>query len=232
MAAEPHSHTEGPDVGEVLITIHDLDGLNETEIRQIITSEPGTPGQDGETGPTGPAGVQGAPGTPGADGEPGPAGTAGATGPQGPAGADGTDGDALTDATQIMGANYGLTNSVDISGWSGDNDEQVLLTKNIPVPADWNSAKQTMQAAVLLVNSLGNSQFYFDLYINGVREAREVTALISAGDNTLVVISGDGLIGNVTSFNVELRGVFTPGNGAGFEVHRYSNFFGVLERRS
>lgn len=86
---QPHTHTIGPGDGEELITVHDMGGLTEPEIRQLVASEPGRMGQDGMIGPKGDQGIQGVPGSSGSLGAPGLTGPTGITGGIGATGAPG-----------------------------------------------------------------------------------------------------------------------------------------------
>lgn len=132
---QPHTHTIGPGDGEELITVHDLGGLTEPEIRQVVAGEPGTPGQDGTEGPRGPDGPQGPPGSTGSVGAPGSQGPAGNTGPQGSTGTKGSTGAAgAKGATGARGpAGTSASNDLESSS-SRFNSEAIFHTDAKIVP--------------------------------------------------------------------------------------------------
>lgn len=231
---EPHSHTLGPGEDETFVTIHDLDGLNETEIRQIINSEPGEPGQDGDPGPIGPEGPQGVPGTAGADGDTGLQGIPGATGPQGPAGEDGADGSAVTSFWQIGNIRPVLSQNINLDGWVGDGASINLYSSAISMPSGWNFLQVSVFGDILLAAAkAGGSQFAYELWINGSEVRSFVSARYEENEDASVSIVGElSSIAAGDGVHVEIRAILTSGNGAGFVAHRYTNLLVIMERTS
>jgi hypothetical protein len=231
---QPHTHTIGPGPGETLITIHDLSGLTEPEIRQLIDEEPGTPGQDGAGGPQGPIGPQGVPGAPGADGtaQTGPTGPVGPTGPQGPAGQDGDGATSLSNLMRLAGGDTKVSSS-SVQAAQGPNAELILADIAVDWPLGWAAGQILVYTDTVLADVVSDTQMVGEIIIDGQSVDQVDTGVFVAGQDGMFSVAGvkAGLFG---SFNITIK--FTLPSSAsiagGFSSHRYTTWHYILERTS
>jgi len=217
---QPHTHTIGPGSGEELITIHDLGGLTEPEIRQLAGAD-GVGGVGG-VGPVGPAGVAGPAGATGARG------VTGAQGQKGDTGADGST--SIVDASKFFAMDADDSPPVNVTAWKGADAVLDVLNQNVSWPTGWGSAQLVVYTDSQLASSIGASQFTAQMLVNNVQWGRVQTGSFADGEEGHFAIGGRGLVSR--PFNIKLRATMSRDNNGGFRAHRYTSWMYFLVRTS
>lgn len=225
---QPHTHTIGPGEGEQLITIHDLGGLTEPEIRQLAVSA-SEDGAVGAVGPTGPRGGTGPSGSTGANGN------TGESGARGPAGADGAQGDpaSIVNAGAFIVIDGGDAHVGDtaIGAIHGTGAKIDLLKMTVPWPSGWNSGACLVATDSQLAGAKGDTQITGTLTVAGSANAVSTGQFQEHQEGHFSVARKTHSITAAFEIRLEMR-LGDSGNSAGFKAHRFTTWEYILIRTS